>query len=300
MLLKKFTYIVNAILGFLLIGGTLFVTADFDISIFTTADFWWQLIGANIANILLLHTTAKMDIDKANDTDSIVLGKKKDIADTVNGSVQNDFDDFLAEENLKRKTIAWKDYIHNKIAILDKRASTKNLEVLQNGTPEQKKKNRYCRKREKLSSKLDEEYIFKNLVYLRVDYVKLKRYEITNGCKQNKTNYELTTNISKKILKDSLPKYAFSFGITLFASTFSNLFLKQFTVATLIVFVVKLISLFISIFSGKDYAKDFISTTLVGDLQFRRDILTQYIDWKIKRIKKEKELEKGVLTNGNI
>lgn len=284
-MVKRFTYVINVLLGFILIGGTIFVTANFDIGIFTSADFWWQLIGANIANVLLLHSTAKMDIDKANDTDVDVLERKKVIDGVVRSSVENDFDVFLAEKNKERKIAAWEDYIHNKISNLDKKARSKSIDILQNGTPEQKKKNKYCRKRQKLSCKIEPAYIEKNIVYIRINYVKLKRYEITNGCKQRHTNYELTTNISKRIIKDAMPKYAFSFGITLFAATFSGLLLKEVTIAALIVFSVKLMSLFMSIFNGKDYAKEFTTTTLIGDLQFRRDVLTEYLTWKIKKQK---------------
>lgn len=291
-MLRKFSYIVNVVLSFILIGGTLFVTADFDISILATPDFWWQVIGANIANLLLLNSTAKLDIDKANDKDAEVLERKETIKETVRSSVENDFDDFLSEENKNRKIVAWKDLINNKISKLDKRVRSKDIEIFSNGTEEQKKKNRYCRKRKALQEKLTDDFIDKNIVYLRVKYIKLKRYEITNGCKQEHNNYELTTNISKRILKDTYSKYLFSLGITVFASTFSNLILKDFTVATLIVFAVKLISLFMSIFNGKDYAKEFVSTTLIGDLQFRRDVLLKYLTWK-----KDKKINNMVVVN---
>lgn len=282
-MVKKVAYVFYIILSLLLVGGTLFVTANFDVSIFSTPDFWYQVMGSNVANILLLTSTAKLDIDKEENTNPDIKKRKDDITSVVQSTVKDDFNDFIAEENKKRKVEEWKDIINNKIAKLDKFATSKSNDIYQNGTEEQKKKSRYCRKRKKLQEKLSTKFIDENIVYLRVKYIKLKRYEITNDSKQRHTNYELTTNKSKRILRDIYPRFVFIFSITLFASTFSNLMLKEFTISTLIVFAMKLISLFMSIFNGKEHAKEFVSTTLIGDLQFRRDILTKYMTWKLKK-----------------
>ena len=157
----------------------------------------------------------------------------------------------------------------------------KDREILWFGTEEQKQENKYCRKRTNLLYKLSDEFINKNIAFLRVKYVKLRRYEVTHGCKQKYDNYKLTTKRNFKIAVDNLPKIMQSLAFVLMISTFMFDY-KEFTVLVLISFAVKLGSLCLSIYNGIAYGVSYVANTLLPDFQYRLNVIINYLNWKIK------------------
>jgi hypothetical protein len=229
----------------------------------------------------MLVYTAVEKIDGSLVKDEEVKSKKKDLDDIVSKNVDTDFDDYLSVENRQRKINAWKTKISNKIAKLDERTKDTDREILWFGTDEDKANNKYCKKRNNLLYKLSDEFINKNIAFLRVRYVKLRRYEVTHGCKQKYDNYQLTTRRNWKIAKDNLPKIMQSLALVLMISTFIFDY-KQFSILLLISFAVKLGSLCLSIYNGITYGVSYIANTLLPDFQYRLNVIINYLNWKIK------------------
>jgi hypothetical protein len=283
-MIKKLLYGFVLFLCVALIGLSEFIIADFDTSIFYRASYWYSLISATIASALILYSTSSNDIDTYDKLDKDVVEKRDNLDRLVANNVENDFEKYIVEENLKRKVYAWKQKINRKLSRLEFFARQKNIELYYSEDEFLKSKSRYCIKRAKLEKLLTDEYINKHMYYLRVKYPKLKRYEITNGCRQKDEEYKLTTHRQLKILVDNLPRLAMSCGLVLFASSFIP-DLKDFEWATIITFVIKLISLCMNFLNGKAYATYFKNSIMLPDLQYRTDKVLSYMTWKIDRNK---------------
>lgn len=280
-MMRKISYVLILLSCLLLIGLADFFVAGFNVEVLSQPSFWFSITVSGFSNYLMLVYTAVEKIDGSLVKDEEVKNKKKDLDDIVSKNVDTDFDDYLSVENRQRKINAWKTKISNKIAKLDERTKDKNREILWFGTDEDKANNKYCKKRNNLVYKLSDEFINKNIAFLRVKYVKLRRYEVTHGCKQKYDNYQLTTRRNWKIAKDNFPKIMQSLALVLMISTFIFDY-KQFSVLLLISFAVKLGSLCLSIYNGITYGVSYITNTLLPDFQYRLNVIINYLNWKIK------------------
>jgi hypothetical protein len=281
---KKILYGMISLLCLVLVGLSEFVIAGFDTRIFYSASYWYSLIASTIASALILYSTATNDIDNYKVKDEQVLKLKSELDNQVNNNVENDFEKFLVEENQKRKIYAWKQKVSNKINRIERFARVKDIELYYSNEEELKKDNKYCQKRAKLEHLMSDEYIYTHLYYLRVKYPKLKRYEITTGCRQKDEEYQLTTKPHLRVLVDNLPRLAMSFGLILFASSFAP-DIKEFQWATIITFTIKLISLCLNFMNGKGYALYFKDEVMIPDLRYRIDKIIAYMTWKVNLLK---------------
>lgn len=283
-MLKKILYGTISLLCILLIGLSEFVVAGFDTSIFRTAGYWYSLIASNVACALILYSTATNDISNYKTKDEKVINLKNELDTHVANNVENDFEKFLVEENQKRKIYAWKQKINSKINRLERFTKAKNIELFYSNDESLKKDNKYCQKRAKLEYLISDEYINTHVYYLRVKYPKLKRYEITTGCRQKDEEYQLTTRPYLRVFIDNLPRLAMSFGLVLFASSFAP-DIKEFQLATIITFTIKLISLCLNFINGKSYAVYFKDEVMMPDLRYRIDKIIAYMTWKVNLLK---------------
>lgn len=287
--MKKLSYGVILLACLVLIGLADFFIADFNPEIFTTANFWFTILACALANYIMVTYTAIGRIDNALIKDKNVVEKKEELTKTVETNVETDFDDYLSVANRERKIRAWKKKISNKIAKLDEHSKDRDRETYWYGNEEEKNTNKYCIRRKSLAEKLEDEYINKNIAYLRVRYVKLRRYEVTHGCKQKYDDYKLTTKRNRKVMLDSLPRTMRSISLILVVSSFAFDY-REFSVLTLIQFFIRLSTLCISIYTGLSYAENFISDTLIPDMQYRLNVIINYLTWKVKN-KQKKEVD---------
>lgn len=283
-MLKKILYGTISLLCVILIGLSEFVVAGFDTKIFYTAGYWYSLIASTVACALILYSTATNDISNYKTKDEKVIDLKNELDNHVANNVENDFEKFLVEENQKRKIYAWKQKINRKINRLERFTKAKNIELFYSNDESLKKDNKYCQKRAKLEYLISDEYINTHVYYLRVKYPKLKRYEITTGCRQKDEEYQLTTRPYLRVFIDNLPRLAMSFGLVLFASSFAP-DIKEFQLATVITFTIKLISLCLNFINGKSYAVYFKDEVMIPDLRYRIDKIIAYMTWKVNLLK---------------
>lgn len=280
-MMRKISYGIILILCLITIGLAEFFVAGFNTDVFTQPSYWFNLLACAIANYIMLAYTAVEKIDSSLEKNQEVKDKKKELDDQVSKNVDTDFDDYLSVENRNRKVNAWKTKISNKIAKLDEKTKDSDREILWFGSEEDKVNNDYCRKRNALLYKLSDEFINRNIAFLRVKYVKLRRYEVTHGCKQKYDNYRLTTRRNLKIAKDNLPKIMQSLSFILMISTFTFGY-KEFSILLIISFAIKLGSLCLNIYNGITYGTSYISNTLLPDFQYRLNVIINYLNWKIK------------------
>lgn len=266
---------------FLLIGGIELFAYDPSKNI-ATSQFIFTLVTVNIANMIALTSTARLIINRGRLEDKDVLDKDKKLKDTININVDSSFDNYLITVNKDRKILAWKTKISDKITRLESRARQKDIELFNFGTEQEKIKNRYCSKRRRLLVKLEDDYINKNLPYLKVKYIKLRRYEITTGTTQKGEDYQITTNTSNKIFKDNIPKFLITFSIILLFVSIPLTF-SEWKEEIIMIVILRLIPLFMNIANGKEYGKSYITHTILGDLQFRLDTVINYMEWKLNK-----------------
>lgn len=287
-MIRKISYIIILISALIIIGLADFFTAGCNPEVFTDPNYWFALLACALANYMMTVYTAIEKIDTSIEKNPNVKAKKEEVTKSVVENIDTDFDDYLSDENRERKIKAWKNKISNKIARLDEFTKDKNREVYWYGTDEQKAKNRYCRKRRNLLRKLSDEYINKNIYFLRVKYTKLRRYEVTHGCKQKGDQYKITTKKNLKVARDNLPRVMRSLSLILMVSSFA-FGPKEFTIVVLFQFLVKLGSLFVAIYNGISYGNNYIEDTLMPDYQYRIDIIIKYMNWKIRGARKNEQ-----------
>lgn len=278
-MMRKISYAIVLLSVLILIGLADFFVAGCDPEVFKDPNYWFTILTCALSNYIMLVYTAIEKIDGAMIKNEEVKNKKKELNDSVVKSIDTDFDDYLSIENRNRKIKAWKQKISNKIARLDDFTSDKDREVYWYGTEEQKANNKYCLKRKHLIYKLSDEYIQKNIYFLRVKYVKLRRYEVTNGCKQKGDQYKLTTRKNVKVARDNLPRVMQSISFILMISTFT-FDRQEFGVILVLQYLIKLGSLFISIYNGMAYGSNYIDNTLLPDYQYRLDVIIKYLNWQ--------------------
>ena len=277
--MRKLGFVLTILLSFILCGSLELVSGDFSLQYISTFEFWFKLTANLTANFLVLYTVADKDIVDSYEKNKTIVDNDRELRETVDTSVYPDFDEYLAIENKQRKIIAWKAYISHQIFKLEKKAKLKDNEIYWYGTEEEKKENKYCKKRKQLEFKMSDEYINRNIIFIKIRYYKLKKYVVLTGCEQQSKEYRLTTNRSWKIINDNKYRFLISTAFTMFLSSFIP-DIKDFTYATAIVFACKIFILTWNLFVGKNYAISYQRNTIIPDQKYRKDVLTKYLIWR--------------------
>ena len=287
-MMRKIGFVLTILLSFVLCGSLELVSGGFNLQYLETAEYWFKLVANLTANFIVLYTVADKDIVDSYEKNEEIVKNDKELKEAVETGVYPDFDEYLALENKNRKIVAWKAYIAHKIFKLEKKAKLKDNEVYWYGTDEEKAENKYCKKRKQLEFKMSDEYVNRNIIFIKIKYYKLKKYVVLTGCEQNSNEYKLTTNRSWKIINDNKYRFLISTAFTVFLSSFIP-DMKDFTYATLIVFACKIFILTWNLFVGKNYAVSYQRNTILPDQKYRKDILTKYFIWRKNKQKEVKE-----------
>lgn len=258
-----------------------FIKADFDITRISSPDFIFNTLTVTFANILVISASIMQENDRLERTDLDVLEKQKAIKDFVYDVMKPDFDDFLVEYNIEEKRFVWVENITEKINRLN--PSADDIYIWKYGTEPQKKKNRYVQKRLMLEFQISDEFLKERLPYLKVKFDPVTRQLITSNLRKkgNRRGFITKHKFWKKI-KDLSPKFMQSLALILVTNSFM-LGYKDFTMVILFDVASKLIALFMNWFAGLDYSRHYLTEVVIADLQFRLDVIKNYLSWSKKR-----------------
>ena len=281
---RALPYAILYIAAVAIVGLFNILTIEYQDEILKSAEFWNRVISQNLANLLVLISTVSMYISKFAESDKEYTGLKETVDTSVRSDLDSGFGTWVFNRNKAEKINAYKVKIQNKINKEELKAQPKDIEVWYFGSEDDKKKNRYCRRRLNLEASLNNERLDKMILALRVDYDEIDRSFVETG-EVIKGEKKLTRQdtLGRKI-KDNYAQFLFAVG----GAAFFNAFVYSadlldaafwFKLATSLFLIV---SMFLN---GREYARNYVKQVMVVDLNTRYNIIKDYLTHKVKEIK---------------
>ena len=277
-------YVLLYLFSFAVVGLFNFVSAEFRLDILTSPEFWNKTISQNLANLIVFSTTISLFNNKNREEDKAYLELNATVTKAVRQDIQSDFGQWVFDKNKIEKKRAYKEKINGLIAKEEIKAKAQDLNVWYNGTDKDKKRNRYCRRRNRLLRLITEERLEKFIISMKVDYDEINRSFIESGEKKETKKQNQKLAGVGKIVKDTTPRFLLGFGFVLFINSFiytANVGDVSFWFQVFFSLVI-LLYMFIM---GRGYAEDYMKKVLLVDLQTRFNIIRDYLSDKVKEVK---------------
>jgi len=277
-------YVLLYIFSFAVVGLFNFVSAQFRSDIITSSEFWNKTISQNLANLIVFSTTISLFNNKNMEENKEYLEMNSTVTKAVRQDIQSDFGQWVFDKNKVEKKRTYIEQINGIIAKEEIKAKPKDLNVWYNGTEKDKKRNGYCRRRNKLLRLIDEKRLNKFIISMKVDYDEINRSFIESGeAKETKKQNQKLAGPGR-IIKDSTPRFLLGFAFVIFINSFIYTANVGDVAFWFQVFFSLVILLYMFIM-GRSYAEDYLKKVLIVDLQTRFNIIRDYLSDKVKEVK---------------
>ena len=281
---KRTQYVILYVISLVLIGVTSLIDKESGINFGNIQSFTWYVdhIITSFAIITTVMATVYMIVDNFKLTDKEYAKIEQDIKDFADKEyVPTLFARFLEYINPKRKRLQHEHNTKKLLYLLDKKVKEQDLYIWNNGTPEQKRKNNYCRKRIKYEERLTDEWIVKNLPSVYVAYDKITSALVLGGYYSSEDNSSPNEFITKytetKIVRDKLPLLVLGISITSIAS--SIIVTLLFDDSALLSVITKVFVLLFQIYNSIKYANDWTIRITLKDARFRKSVAQEFKIW---------------------
>ena len=274
-------YVLLYLLSFAVVGLFNFVSASIRTDIITSSEFWNKTISQSLANLIVFSTTIGLFNRKNQEEDKTYLELDDMVTKAVRQDIQSDFGQWVFDKNKIEKKRAYIEKIKGIIAKEEIKAKAKDLNIWYNGTDKDKKRNKYCRRRNRLLRLIDEKRLDKYIVSMKVDYDEINRSFIESGEKKDikKQNQKLAG--LGKIVKDNAPNFSLGMGFVIFINSFIYTVNVSDVAFWFQVFFSLVILLYMFIM-GRTYADSYMKKVLIVDLQTRFNIIRDYLSDRVK------------------
>ena len=274
-------YVVLYLLSFAVVGLFNFVSASIRTDILTSAEFWNKTISQSLANLIVFSTTIGLFNRKNQEEDKTYLELDDMVTKAVRQDIQSDFGQWVFDKNKIEKKRAYIEKIKGIISKEEIKAKAVDLNVWYNGTDKDKKRNGYCRRRNRLLRLIEDERLEKYIVSMKVDYDEINRSFIESGEKKDikKQNQKLAG--LGKIVKDNAPNFSLGMGFVIFINSFIYTVNVSDVAFWFQVFFSLVILLYMFIM-GRTYADSYMKKVLIVDLQTRFNIIRDYLSDRVK------------------
>ena len=276
-------------LSFLVVGLFNFVTVDVRTDILASPEFWNKTISQNLANLIVFSTTIGLYNRKYIEEDQDYLHMDKVVTTAVRQDIESDFGQWVFDKNKIEKKKAYKEKINAKIAKEEVKANAEDLKAWFYGTEQEKKVNKYCIRRNKLLSLINEERLDKYIVSIKVDYDEVNRSFIESGESKETKKQNQKLAGPGKIVKDNAPNFSLGLAFVIFINSFLYSPAEVDAAFWFQVFFSLVILVYMFIM-GKNYAGNYMKKVLIVDLQTRFNIIRDYLSDKVKEVKHATEL----------
>jgi hypothetical protein len=276
-------------LSFLVVGLFNFVTVDVRTDILASPEFWNKTISQNLANLIVFSTTIGLYNRKYIEEDQDYLHMDKVVTTAVRQDIESDFGQWVFDKNKIEKKKAYKEKINGKIAKEEVKAHAEDLKAWFYGTEQEKKVNRYCIRRNKLLSLINEERLDKYIISIKVDYDEVNRSFIESGESKETKKQNQKLAGPGKIVKDNAPNFSLGLAFVIFINSFLYSPAEVDAAFWFQVFFSLVILVYMFIM-GKNYAGNYMKKVLIVDLQTRFNIIRDYLSDKVKEVKHATEL----------
>ena len=274
-------YVLLYLLSFAVVGLFNFVSASIRTDIITSSEFWNKTISQSLANLIVFSTTIGLFNRKNQEEDKTYLELDDMVTKAVRQDIQSDFGQWVFDKNKIEKKRAYTEKIKGIISKEEIKAKAVDLNVWYNGTDKDKKRNGYCRRRNRLLRLIDEKRLDKYIVSMKVDYDEINRSFIESGEKKDikKQNQKLAG--LGKIVKDNAPNFSLGMGFVIFINSFIYTVNVSDVAFWFQVFFSLVILLYMFIM-GRTYADSYMKKVLIVDLQTRFNIIRDYLSDRVK------------------
>ena len=277
-------YVLLYVFSFAVVGLFNFVSAQFRSDIITSSEFWNKTISQNLANLIVFSTTISLFNNKNMEENKEYLEMSGTVTKAVRQDIQSDFGQWVFDKNKVEKKRTYIEQVNGIIAKEEIKAKPADLNVWYNGTPAEKKRNRYCKRRNKLLRLIDEKRLNKFIISMKVDYDEINRSFIESGeAKETKKQNQKLAGPGR-IIKDSTPRFLLGFAFVIFINSFIYTANVGDVAFWFQVFFSLVILLYMFIM-GRSYAEDYLKKVLIVDLQTRFNIIRDYLSDKVKEVK---------------
>jgi hypothetical protein len=271
-------------LSFLVVGLFNFVTVDVRTDILASPEFWNKTISQNLANLIVFSTTIGLYNRKYIEEDQDYLHMDKVVTTAVRQDIESDFGQWVFDKNKIEKKKAYKEKINAKIAKEEVKANAEDLKAWFYGTEQEKKVNKYCIRRNKLLSLINEERLDKYIISIKVDYDEVNRSFIESGESKETKKQNQKLAGPGKIVKDNAPNFSLGLAFVIFINSFLYSPAEVDAAFWFQVFFSLVILVYMFIM-GKNYAGNYMKKVLIVDLQTRFNIIRDYLSDKVKEVK---------------
>ena len=274
-------YVLLYLLSFAVVGLFNFVSAQIRTDILTSSEFWNKTISQSLANLIVFSTTIGLFNRKNQEEDKAFLELDDMVTQAVRQDIQSDFGQWVFDKNKIEKKRAYIEKIKGIISKEEIKAKAVDLNVWYNGTDKDKKRNKYCKRRNRLLRLIDEKRLDKYIVSMKVDYDEINRSFIESGEKKDikKQNQKLAG--LGKIVKDNAPNFSLGMGFVIFINSFIYTVNVSDVAFWFQVFFSLVILLYMFIM-GRTYADSYMKKVLIVDLQTRFNIIRDYLSDRVK------------------
>ena len=277
-------YVLLYLLSFAVVGLFNFVSASIRTDILTSAEFWNKTISQSLANLIVFSTTIGLFNRKNIEEDKTYLELDDMVTKAVRQDIQSDFGQWVFDKNKIEKKRAYIEKIKGIISKEEIKAKAVDLNVWYNGTDKDKKRNKYCKRRNRLLRLIDEKRLDKYIVSMKVDYDEINRSFIESGEKNDIKKQNQTLAGLGKIVKDNAPNFSLGMGFVIFINSFIYTVNVSDVAFWFQVFFSLVILLYMFIM-GRTYADSYMKKVLIVDLQTRFNIIRDYLSDKVKEVK---------------
>jgi len=283
-------YVILYLLSFAVVGLFNFVSAQIRTDILTSSEFWNKTISQSLANLIVFSTTIGLFNRKNQEEDKTFLELDDMVTKAVRQDIQSDFGQWVFDKNKIEKKRAYIEKIKGIISKEEIKAKAQDLNIWYNGTDKEKKRNGYCKRRNRLLSYIDEKRLDKYIVSMKVDYDEINRSFIESGEKKDikKQNQKLAG--LGKIVKDNAPNFSLGLGFVIFINSFIYTVSVSDVAFWFQVFFSLVILLYMFIM-GRTYADSYMKKVLIVDLQTRFNIIRDYLSDRVKEASNAKRLQ---------
>ncbi|NDG52033.1 MAG: hypothetical protein EBY39_03255 [Flavobacteriia bacterium] len=276
-------YVLLYIFSFAVVGLFNFVSAQFRSDIITSSEFWNKTISQNLANLIVFSTTISLFNNKNMEENKEYLEMNSTVTKAVRQDIQSDFGQWVFDKNKVEKKRTYIEQINGIISKEEIKAKPADLNVWYNGTTADKKKNKYCKRRNKLLRLIDSKRLEKFIISMKVDYDEINRSFIESGeAKETKKQNQKLAGPGR-IIKDSTPRFLLGFAFVIFINSFIYTANVGDVAFWFQVFFSLVILLYMFIM-GRSYAEDYLKKVLIVDLQTRFNIIRDYLSDKVKEV----------------
>jgi hypothetical protein len=232
----------------------------------------------------VFSTTIGLYNRKYIEEDQDYLHMDKVVTTAVRQDIESDFGQWVFDKNKIEKKKAYKEKINAKIAKEEVKANAEDLKAWFYGTEQEKKANRYCIRRNKLLSLINEERLDKYIISIKVDYDEVNRSFIESGESKETKKQNQKLAGPGKIVKDNAPNFSLGLAFVIFINSFLYSPAEVDAAFWFQVFFSLVILVYMFIM-GKNYAGNYMKKVLIVDLQTRFNIIRDYLSDKVKEVK---------------